>query len=138
AGVLYASISYSNLTGYLLDAYFPPETMPGYRDMKAQTFNTEELTEYERFSELILNAGSTKILLSASAPVYDVKIMDYSSFGHSIKQVMYAAYALSPNDAILLEADFENTKLVISYRNANGTQACLIHVDGDTVTLEPI
>ena len=142
SGTVSAAIPYESLIGILKNAYFPAEIMPGSGTVSAQLFSAENLSKFESFSELILQEGSTKLLLSTDTPVYNLKIEEVSTFnitdGDFSAITLFAAHALSPKDAILLEADLSSSKLILSYRQANGSQVYAIAAENGTVILNKL
>lgn len=139
SGSIVAVIPYQELTGLLLDSFFPTEKIPEEGTVSAQIFDTDNLTDFTHFSELILEKGTQKILLHTNATVYDIKITETISSTGTISQdrdpVLYAAYALSKNDAIMIEADFNTTLLRLEYRTKNGVQQYTLAADAESVTL---
>lgn len=140
SGTISVTIPYRELTKILKDAYFPAEEMHNSGNISAQLFDTEKLSQFERFSELIVQPGSSKILLTANTPMYHIRISETGAANSNAAptkfDILYAAHTLSSKDAILLEADFSSGQYVISYENFLGVQMFTIRVEGDKVYLD--
>ncbi len=118
AGIISVEIPYSDLPGILGDAYFPAERETAGGSLEAGPFDTADLTKYEHFSEAVLKEGGTRVLLTTETAVQNIRIQLDG-------QTIYYAYALSFQEAILLECTPEQlTKIQVVY-DQNGRTTTL-------------
>lgn len=131
SGIISVTIPYDKLTGIIEDAYFPIEKQQIAGSISAAPMAQFNADEFSQGAELVLDPEGTRILLSTDSILYDV----------CIKQVIHPNYiacrtmSLSPGDAIMLQADFENTQLLVEYTADGVVTKQLIQVSGDEVTL---
>lgn len=128
SGVIYADIPYEKLTGILSDAYFPAERESAGGKLTAELFTSENAQNYTQFAEVILDAsGQDRILLHTDHYVQDVRIEygSWSADGSNFipQSTVFAAYGITPGDAIMLQTNLELTapQLLISYRTGEET-----------------
>lgn len=125
SGPISAEIPYTDLLNILRDEYFPAETDRTNGEVKAELFSVESQSEYTQFTEVILSKEGTNILLYADGAVTDVSIQSFSNSDDPIygnnTPVVFAAYTLTPGDAIMVALDPTQTSLRISYKSGNET-----------------
>lgn len=129
-GVVNAVIPYSELTGILRDAYFPAENDLTSGNLSATPFTDTKADEYTQISEIILEEGTTKILLYTDGEISDIRITADSG------SAIFACYTLTPGDAIMVEADLTSTDLLVSYRTGSKYETRSITSNNSTVTVE--
>lgn len=142
SGSIIAEIPYNLLTGILQDAYFPAEEMYTDGTIDVQLFADATVSEFNRFSEIILEQSATKFLLYTDAPVYDIRLIagsaDAEAGDYTQHPTVYAAHTLSAGDAILVEADLSTFHLLLTYRSEDGFTRCSITLDGETILFENV
>ena len=113
SGDIVAEIPYSKLTGILNDAYFPAERETVFGVIKAETFDETALDGFSQLAEVIINKDSEKVLLYTDTSVYDIRIEAgaWSADGtvFTPNQTVFAAYRLTPGDAIMIDSSLSNT-----------------------------
>lgn len=138
SGSIVAQIPYSQLTGILEDAYFPAEEDPFSGTLEAEIFTEAALNAFTQFSEIVLDENSTKILLHTDKALSDIRITTGDSSDETAPSsgtTVFAAYTLTPGDAIMVEAEFAKNPLSISCRIGDETHCFTVTVSGDTVLL---
>ncbi|MBO5836306.1 MAG: DUF3298 domain-containing protein [Oscillospiraceae bacterium] len=135
AGSIPVSIPYSELTGILKDEYFPAERQQAGGTVQVSPFDEGKLNQYTQFAELVMKDGEDKILLYSDKGVYDIliKTVDVSNGSMSTPHTVFASYALSPGDAIMIDSVLEkqNPGLALFYCSNNSKLYNLIVPDGD-------
>lgn len=127
SGIITAEIPYNKLTGILNDAYFPSETECGSSEIITASFSEEDLSRFTQFSEVVLDTSGNKILLYTEGAVNHIQIENgiWNAEGTQYfpEQTVFAAYSLTPGDAIMVESEMTNTlpALRLTYNTANGT-----------------
>jgi len=116
SGVIIAQIPYNELTGILDDSYFPAEKEKATGALFVDRYDTDSLESYTQYSELILKESGEKLLISTDKSVYNIRInVNYKEDG-SPAYTAFAAYSLTPGDAIAIQASSETKNLLsISY-----------------------
>lgn len=108
SGIIIAEIPYANLVGVLNDAYFPAERQAASGKIIAEAFDGKPGTQFTQFSEIILDKGGEQTLFYTEECIYDLRIesVTWSADGSVCTPVrtVFAAYSLTPGDAIMLEA----------------------------------
>lgn len=140
-GTVTAEIPYDQLTGILKDAYFPAEEDLTNGIVNATLFEDASTDNFTQFSEIVLEEGTTKFLLYADGAVSDITIAagpiaDLSVDSARWDSTVFAAHTLTPGDAIMVEADFTTTALLVGYRT--GDQYCVrsIIMDDNGIRIE--
>ncbi len=113
AGVINVVIPYSDLTGLLIDAYFPAEEDLITGNLNVTALTAEQAEQYTQISEIILEEGTTQVLLYTDGAVSDIRITTDTD------TTVFAAYTLTPGDAIMVESDLASAALSVSYRTGN-------------------
>lgn len=109
SGTCVATIPYGKLTGILRDAYFPAERDIASGNIQMTPYAEADLSSFTQFTEITTSPGSEKVLLHTDGMVHDIRITQktvvhpYTSFVPSF--TVFAAYTLTPGDAIVLETD---------------------------------
>lgn len=128
AGIVTAVIPYRELSGLLMDEYFPLETAPFRGEMMMANFDSSPLRSVAQYADLILDSNGQRLLLYPSAQVYDVRIQAVAQE----TTTLFAAYSLETVQAIFLQADLSDpeTTLVISWFDGVDTQVRRLTAQG--------
>ena len=129
SGIISVTIPYEQLVGIIEDAYFPTEKDMILGNVEAATLSESNTGDFTQIAELVLDENGSMVLLYTQSAVYDVRIKVDDRY------VALATAALTPGDAIMVQADFENTTLVLEYGSGESLMQRYIQVSGDTVTL---
>lgn len=143
AGEVIAEIPYSQLTGILKDDYFPVESERVSGTVVAEVFSDSALQRFTQFAEVTLDKDGEQFLLYTDKSVYDVRLETVSwltdGTSYSADNTVFAAYTLTPGDAIVIKALLSETMpgLLLSYKTGDQTVSYLVGYDGQngTVTL---
>lgn len=141
SGTIVAEIPYSSLTGILDDAYFPAERDLATGDLQVHLFEEAKAENFSQFAEVVLEAGTDKILVSVDTSVYDLRLQTgtWSANGSVFNPTatVLAACALTPGDAVMIEAPLadEQTQLRLIYNNGETETVLYIESDAGTVSL---
>lgn len=131
SGIITVTIPYSKLTGIVEDAYFPMEQQAIPGTLNATVMDDAALSQFDQFAELELDAEGSRILLSTDSILYDVSIKQLGNPDYTALRVA----TLSPGDAIMVQADFANTELMVEYTADNTVYRKYISVSGSAVEL---
>ena len=142
-GTIVVEIPYHELTGVIGDEFFPVERTYAKGEVISSAFTTEEWEKYDLFAQIITEetANSTKILLTVDSTVQNVRIYEVvrQGIGDMITQTknIFASNILSPNEAILFEADFTHTpsRYVLAYTSDGSTKFYYFTFDTESQTL---
>ena len=133
AGVIEVEIPYAQLAGILEDAYFPPEQISYPTEICIVKFDEMILENFTQFAEITIESGVNKCLLYTNKPVYNIRLQA----GEDAEKTVFAAYALTPGDAIVITTN-NNLKLLVNYRSAEQSINHYITVENDLpVFLKP-
>ena len=109
SGTVVAEIAYSDLVGILQDAYFPSERQTAAGKVVAERFDSSAVGEFTQLAEVILNKGGEQTIFYTDECVYDVRIESgtWSADANVFipQHTVFAAYSLTPGDAIMVEAE---------------------------------
>lgn len=140
SGTVFAEIPYDKLNGILNSAYFPAEQAVSVGRLNAVAFSDTELTDYTQFSEIILCENGIKALLFATGAVSNIRISTVDDHGLTDElpknTILFGAYTLTAGDAIMVEANLDNTPLAVTYTANGQKQTCLLSFKEDSVVLE--
>lgn len=131
SGIITVTVPYSKLTGIMEDAYFPTEKQPISGSMNAAVMDEAALSQLDQFAELELDMEGSRILLSTDSVLYDVSIKHLGNPDYTALRVA----TLTPGDAIMVQADFDNTNLMVEYIANNAVYRRYISVSGSAVEL---
>lgn len=110
-GTVTVEIPYNELTGVIGDGFFPPERIYSTGELSVVPFADAELEKYDQFVEYVGKPESAKLLLTTDSTVQDIRVYELSwSDYNQIKKNVCAVNCLSANNAIVLEADFGDTR----------------------------
>lgn len=99
------------------DAYFPPEEGAYTGTLEASLF-TENAPSRE-YAELSLDREAIRVILTTNQAVRDLKIQSGSYDGSTFTptETVFAAGAMNASQAVSIQADLENTPLLLTYRS---------------------
>ena len=107
SGTVTACVPYDQLTGILRDSYFPTERDTAFGAVETIPYDQADLSQYTQYTELITDSGAEKKLLYTESSVQDIRIMQRISINpitsYAPTYTIFAAYMLTPGDAIVLE-----------------------------------
>lgn len=107
SGTVIAQIPYEKLTNILRDIYFPAERDTAFGSIESIPYDHAPLEDYSQFAEVTVTPDSEKYLLVTESNVHDLKIIQQipvdPAYGYSESYTIFAAYGLTPGDAIVLE-----------------------------------
>ena len=137
AGTIVAEIPYEELTGILLDDYFPSEIVATKGLINAQTLSDiSSLEEYSSYTEITLAADGNSVLINTNnSLVYHVKLElgEWNAEGtiFTPRSTVFASNALNPFDAVILKANFAESlpSIRIQFTSENGYQAYYISMN---------
>lgn len=143
AGTVIAEIPYENLTGLLLDDYFPGETVATNGSVHVESLkDTSILDKYSGYAEITLATdGDTAVITTNNALVYHVKIElgEWNADGTIFepRSTVFATNAMNPLDAIILKANFsdELPNIRIQFSSEAGSQAYFLSYRNGNATL---
>ena len=134
-GTVIAEIPYSELSGILLEQYFPSMTENTTGSMYAEAYTEETAQRFQRITDIRLNEKSTPILLYPDATVTDLRIEIGTHLEGDPKfiatSVVFAADTISIGEAIRVFAapSQEDTLLRLVYHSNNREVSSLISSD---------
>lgn len=126
SGLVVAEIPYSDLSGILNDAYFPPERENASGIVMLEAFNDADLNRFSQYAELIADSSGERFLLYADTAVYDISIQTatYSELTSEYvpEETIFVCTALTPGDAVHVQAtmDSSNTHILLLTYQSNG------------------
>lgn len=127
SGTIQALIPYSNLSGILADSFFPAEQPATNGKIMADWFDEADLSNFENFSELILDSDSDSLLLYTEGVAFDVTLeqghWDSKTNSFISESTVYAANCLSPGNAFVLQAPLSDTTPTLLLRYYAGGEA---------------
>lgn len=127
AGVIHVQIPYDHLTGLLYDGYFPEELDAPIGSVFAKLQSDVNIEQFTQIGELTLDNEAERIFLYTNLSVRHVRIeagtWDMLGLSFSPSYAAFAAYGLTPGDAIMLETFIPDTmpNLRLSYQSQNNT-----------------
>lgn len=122
-GTVTVEIPYNELTGIIGDGFFPPERIYSSGELTIIPFADAQLDNYDQFVEYVAKPESTKLLLTTDSIVQDIRVYELTwSDYNQIKKNVCAVNCLSANNAIVLEAEFSDSRpnYMLTY-NIDGT-----------------
>ena len=145
AGTIIAELPYEDLTGILLDDFFPHETVITKGTIRLQALeDLAGLNNYSNYSEITLDSGGTSVLISTNSLVYQVKVelgecnADGTVF--TPYSTVFAANAMNRDDAIILKASLSEglPNIRIQFTSEEMTQAYFLSLhNGNTALTVP-
>lgn len=104
-GTVTAEIPYAELTGLLMDDYFPAETIPYEGSITAQLFHPDKLENFTQLAEAVLDRNGQSLILSTDTYIRDIRIDAGQVFGSEFipTATVFAAECITLRDAIMLQ-----------------------------------
>lgn len=142
AGTIIAELPYEDLTGILLDDFFPHETVITKGTIRLQALeDLAGLNNYSNYSEITLNSGGTSVLISTNSLVYQVKVElgEWNADGTVFTpySTVFAANAMNRDDAIILKASLSEglPNIRIQFTSEEMTQAYFLSLHNGNAAL---
>lgn len=107
SGNIVAEVPYDKLGGLIKDQYFPAERPALYGSVFANKYSTEDLTQYEQFSELVLDSNGQQYILYTDGTVFNLTVEtgNWSQDGiFTYAGTVFAAASISAGDGIIIKA----------------------------------
>lgn len=126
SGVIVAEIPYSKLAGLIYDGYFPAERDIVESNVNASLFSNVDPNRFSQTAELILNMEDQMFFLYTDGLVWDVQIdvgtWDPSGTEFTSEYTALYSHALSPGDALMIQASFGDAQPALRLTYQSGTQ----------------
>lgn len=142
AGTIIAELPYEDLTGILLDDFFPHETVITKGTIRLQALeDLAGLNNYSNYSEITLDSGGTSVLISTNSLVYQVKVElgEWNADGTVFTpySTVFAANAMNRDDAIILKASLSEglPNIRIQFTSEEMTQAYFLSLHNGNAAL---
>lgn len=142
AGTIIAELPYEDLTGILLDDFFPHETVITKGTIRLQALeDLASLNNYSNYSEITLDSGGTSVLISTNSLVYQVKVElgEWNADGTVFTpySTVFAANAMNRDDAIILKASLSEglPNIRIQFTSEEMTQAYFLSLHNGNAAL---
>lgn len=103
SGPIILEFPYDTLVGVIADEFFPPEKAQANGALKQISFDSADLNTFTQISELIIEPGEAKNIYYTDTMVYGVRIAQTNP-ETGYRSVIFAMEALTPGDAIMVEA----------------------------------
>lgn len=129
SGIISVTIPYEKLVGIIEDAYFPVEQDTIWGTVESALLSDTNIDDFTQIAELVLDEGGSMVMLHTNSAVYNVRIRIDNQY------VALAATALTPGDALMVQADFQSSVVVLEYGSGEGFTQRHIQLSGNTVTL---
>lgn len=126
SGTVIAEIPYEKLTGILDGAYFPAERDSANGNVNIQNFEEANLNDFSQISELILDSKGKMLLLHTDSSVQDVRITISNLAEGPMETTVFAAYALTPGDAIMVQLPVNSDKVTLYYTTGGNSLSQVI------------
>ncbi len=127
SGTITIEIPYEKLVGILHDSYFPAEKNLSDSSIQVTPFDEEQASQFTQITEAVLNKEGTMLLLHTDNIVHNIRITASANPPQTQQHTVFAAYTLTPGDAIMLQATPEElANLHLTYENSNGVQTSSI------------
>ena len=119
SGVITVEIPYEKLYHLLHANYFPTDREGAYGMVLTSRFEDADFSQFSQIAEVIQNKDGQMYLLYTDKSVQDVRIFVTDA---ASTYTIFAAYGLTPGDAIMVQADDTIAQtLKISYKANNNT-----------------
>lgn len=115
SGVIVAEIPYSELSGIIADAYFPPESGHTNGNATVVPFSMEAAEKYAQTSEFMMDPEGDQYFIEADSCIQNISIaVLVEDPGGVNAETVYKAFYLNPGDAIMVQTNHAED-LVINY-----------------------
>lgn len=116
SGVISVEIPYEKLSGLIHDAYFPAERDATEGTVNVIPFEQADLKTFSQIAEVMESKDGNMYLAYTDTSVQDIRII-VSNAANSY--TIFAAYGLTPGDAIVVQANEETlSNMVIAYKSS--------------------
>jgi hypothetical protein len=126
SGTVLAEIPYEKLTGVLNSAYFPAERDSASGSVNIQNFEEANLNDFTQISELILDAQGKMLLLHTDSSIQDIRITVSNLAEGRMESAVFAAYTLTPGDAIMVQLPANSDKVTLYYTSGGNSISQLL------------
>lgn len=118
AGDIVATIPYSELTGILQDAYFPPEQDISAGALIQTAFDTTDISSFTQIAEVTLSQSGKKVVLHTDRSIQSIQISyemeSFSNPNYTETVTVFAAATLTPGDALIVQLP-DSGNVIVSY-----------------------
>ncbi len=129
SGIITVTVPYQKLVGIIEDAFFPVEQANAVGTVNAALFEEANTTDFSQIAELVMDENAPMVLLYTDSAVTDVTIeVDW-------QYTTFATTALTPGDAIMLQADLDGHTVMLHYRSGEEMVSRYIQYSGGVVNL---
>lgn len=122
SGNIIVTVPYSDLSGKLNDAYFPPEQDVARGTLIRSEFDETALSQFTQIAEVPLGADGRKMILHTDYNIHDIRIAQTTSSivnaDYNETRTIFAAATLTPGDAIIITVP-QGCNVTVTY-SANG------------------
>ena len=136
SGIITVELPYESLTGIIGDGFFPPERDTASGVVCASRMQDIQLDQFTQIAEVIIDQGGEKVFIYTEQAVYDVRLevgyWDETMSEFYPSYIAFAAYTLTPGDAIMAETYIPDVlpSLRLTYTSGNETVSVFIHQSG--------
>ena len=136
SGIVHVEIPYKKLSGLLYDGYFPDEQDYATGKIIAHRHSDVKTENFTQIAEITFDPGGEMIFLYSDTSVRNIRIeagaWDVLGIAFSPSYTAFAAYSLTPGDAIMLETYIPDTmpNLRLSYQSQGKTLQIFISQSG--------
>lgn len=129
SGIITVTVPYQKLVGIIEDAFFPVEQANAVGTVNAAVFEEANTADFSQIAELVMDENAPMVLLYTDSAVTDVTIeVDW-------QYTTFATTALTPGDAIMLQADLDGHTVMLHYRSGEEIVSRYIQYSGGVVNL---
>lgn len=129
SGIITVTVPYQKLVGIIEDAFFPVEQANAVGTVNAALFEEANTADFSQIAELVMDENAPMVLLYTDSAVTDVTIeVDW-------QYTTFATTALTPGDAIMLQADLDGHTVMLHYRSGEEMVSRYIQYSGGVVNL---
>lgn len=129
SGIITVNVPYEKLVGIIEDAFFPVERDNATGMVEAALLSDANMDDFTQIAELVLDEDGQMILLYTDSAVYDVTLQVDNTYE------ALATAALTPGDAIMVQADAQARSLILHYHSGETVISRYIRLNGDHVEL---
>lgn len=129
SGIITVTVPYQKLVGIIEDAFFPVEQANAVGTVNATVFKEANTADFSQIAELVMDENAPMVLLYTDSAVTDVTIeVDW-------QYTTFSTTALTPGDAIMLQADLDGHTVMLHYRSGEEIVSRYIQYSGGVVNL---
>lgn len=143
SGTIIAEIPYEELSGILLEQFFPSTVNNATGSMYAEAYLEDDTERFTTIADVALCEDGSDVLLYSDAPVTDVRIETGTRYSDTEQYIagstVFAADTIGIGDAIRLTADLTDTQTLVRlvYHSEGQEYSAFITYDdlGDSILL---